>query len=110
MLHGGHAETERMFYSQESGRQSILDDASAQLTVLAPTNAGLAIEQLGDLQDVRLHPSCRPLRLLTQNHSAAPISSSHSLVFRALPSCQNVNTGGVEPSISSCGKQKAFLR
>ena len=57
MLHGGQAETERMFYSQESGRQSILDDASAQLTVLAPTNAGLAIEQLGDLQEVRLRQS-----------------------------------------------------
>ena len=39
---------------QESGTRDILDDSNAPLTVLAPTNAGLAIEELGDLQDVRL--------------------------------------------------------
>ena len=45
---------------QESGLAPVLEDPSAALTVLAPANAGLAIEQLGDLQEVCHVPSSPP--------------------------------------------------
>ena len=41
---------------QESGVDAALRNPFARLTVLAPTNAGLAIEQLGDLREVRCGP------------------------------------------------------
>lgn len=41
---------------QESGLAPLLEEEASPLTVLAPTNKGLAIEQLGNFQEV-----CTPL-------------------------------------------------
>lgn len=59
LLHRCHA-AGRAVLLQESGLAPVLEDPSAALTVLAPANAGLAIEQLGDLQEVCHVPSSPP--------------------------------------------------
>ena len=50
-----HKQRKRVFTyvrMQESGLSPVLEAEAAPLTVLAPTNKGLAIEQLGDVEEV----------------------------------------------------------
>lgn len=43
----------RSYPLQDSGLAPVLENPNAPLTVLAPTNQGTALEQLGPFEDVR---------------------------------------------------------